>query len=316
MSRDDGFRVADTDTGMMADPKVLALARRFRDPIKTMAAVGLYDAVRLASWGAGRRLMLEETVPGWWLEPVDEIAAHLVAVGLLDAERRIPAHAWEGWFVPALDRFLANRRGSIYAGLVSRGMAPAAANQEADRRIAERRSNLLGSTSKAEPIGSTSDRTVPTEPTEPTEPTGGSRARDEASTPESPSESRPVDDDPHADPETPVLVWLAQHGCYIRPGNGYHQQVVTAVERHGAEALGEALERLSAAGYRDGDVKGLLFGAIDALDKAKRPDMKVVEKNERDDAEERAHRARLERTRRDIDEYKSWVGREPTEATP
>ena len=39
MSRDDGLRIADTDTGMMADPKVLALARRHRDSIRTAAAV-------------------------------------------------------------------------------------------------------------------------------------------------------------------------------------------------------------------------------------------------------------------------------------
>ncbi len=39
MSRDDGFRIADTDTGMMADPKVLALARRLRDSVRTAAAI-------------------------------------------------------------------------------------------------------------------------------------------------------------------------------------------------------------------------------------------------------------------------------------
>jgi hypothetical protein len=38
MSRDDGFAIADTDTGMMSDAKVLALARLLRDPIRTGAA--------------------------------------------------------------------------------------------------------------------------------------------------------------------------------------------------------------------------------------------------------------------------------------
>jgi hypothetical protein len=104
MSRDDGFSIADTDTGMLADPKVLALARRLRDPLKTGAAIALYDAVRLASWKAGERLTLDETVPGWWLDPVDDLAAALVAAGLLDDEHRIPGRAWDNWYGPARDR--------------------------------------------------------------------------------------------------------------------------------------------------------------------------------------------------------------------
>ncbi|MGD0247805.1 MAG: hypothetical protein ABSB75_02015 [Candidatus Limnocylindrales bacterium] len=104
MSRDDGFSIADTDTGMLSDPKILTLARQLRDPIRTGAAIALYDAVRLASWKAGRRLTLEETVPGWWLDPFDELAAALVSAGLIDDEHRIPAHAWESWYGPARDR--------------------------------------------------------------------------------------------------------------------------------------------------------------------------------------------------------------------
>jgi hypothetical protein len=117
MSRDDGFAIADTDTGMLADPKVVALARRLRDPIRTGAAIALYDAVRLASWKAGRRLTLDESLPGWWLDPVDELAAALVAVKLLDDELRLPEHAWEGWFGPARarrdERREAGRRGGL-----------------------------------------------------------------------------------------------------------------------------------------------------------------------------------------------------------
>lgn len=104
MSRDDGFAIADTDTGLMADPKVLALARRLRDSTRTGAALALYDAVRLASWKAGERLTLDETVPGWWLDPYDDLADALVEVNLLDDERRIPERAWEGWYGPAFDR--------------------------------------------------------------------------------------------------------------------------------------------------------------------------------------------------------------------
>ena len=139
MSRGLGFEVADTDTGLMADPKVLALARRLRDATRTGAAVALYDAVRLASWKAGQRLTLEETAPGWWLDPIDELAAALEAVGLIDDEHRIPAHAWAGWYGPAVERKLDVRRSQVYGGLVSHGMSQAEANAEADRRIDEYR---------------------------------------------------------------------------------------------------------------------------------------------------------------------------------
>ena len=56
MSRDDGLARADIDTSLFDDPKVVALARRLRDPTQTMVAVGLYLALLLKSWRAGRRL--------------------------------------------------------------------------------------------------------------------------------------------------------------------------------------------------------------------------------------------------------------------
>lgn len=293
MSRDDGFRIADTDTGMMADPKVLALARRHRDPMRTAAAVALYDAVRLASWKACRRLTLDETAPGWWLEPVDDMAADLAAVGLLDAEHRIPEHAWRAWFVPALDRYLDRRRRDIFAGLVSRGMAREEANAEADRRIADRRLNLLGSTYKAQP----------TEPyrTEPYRTEPGERARDAKSPPDSGPESP---NDPFADPEREALVWLARHGCDVRPGNGYHRHLVTMVESYGVNAVIGMFDRLADAGTKPGDVKGYVFGARDALDAPSRPKLADLARIDRADDEERAHRARLAATRRLIDEYR------------
>jgi hypothetical protein len=104
MTRGAGFAIADTDTGMLADRKVLALARRLHDPIRTGAAIALYDAVRLASWKDGNRLTLEETIPGWWLDPYEDLAVALVEAELLDAERRIPVSAWRGWFEAAWNR--------------------------------------------------------------------------------------------------------------------------------------------------------------------------------------------------------------------
>jgi hypothetical protein len=174
MSRDDGFEVADTDTGMLADPKILALARRLHDSIRTGAAIALYDAVRLASWKAGQRLTLDETAPGWWLEPFDDLAAELVAVRLLDDERRVPEHAFEGWFGPARDRR------ERYRELGSKGGQARVANSRKTARSlsdTDYDAGMIGadptarstvrSTARSTVRSSPSVPTVPTVPTEP-----------------------------------------------------------------------------------------------------------------------------------------------------
>jgi hypothetical protein len=138
MTRDDGFAIADTDTSEYSDPKVVALARRQRDAMRTHATVNLYDAVRLASWKAGRRLTLEESMPAWSLGPADELAADLIAVGLLDEERRIPAHAWRGWFGPAHQRRELRRIEGQVGGLMGRlHLSRAEAEAEIARRSKE-----------------------------------------------------------------------------------------------------------------------------------------------------------------------------------
>ena len=104
MSRDGGFTRADIDTGLFADTKVVALARRLRDPVQTAAHVALYTAVVLVSWGADERIPLEDAVPAWWLDPIDEVRANLQAVRLLDSDGRIPEHAWASWYAPATER--------------------------------------------------------------------------------------------------------------------------------------------------------------------------------------------------------------------
>ena len=57
------------------------------------------------------------------------------------------------------------------------------------------------------------------------------------------------------------------------------------------------MDRLAKAGTKQGDIKGFLFGAIDALDKRSRPSLAAVEKDDRADDERRSFQARLERTR-------------------
>jgi hypothetical protein len=142
--------------------------------------------------------------------------------------------------------------------------------------------------------------------------TGGKRdpngAQDETSIDE-PSQDEPTrarpSDDLWSDPEWEALVWLQRHGCDIRPGNGYHQKLVVAVERHGVNAVVGMMDRLAEAGTRNGDVKGFLFGAIDALDSRDRPKVSDLEKEDREEERERVHQARLEKTRRETAELRA-----------
>lgn len=152
MSRD-GLDRADIDTAMMSDPKIVALSRRIRDPLRTMAAVGLYGAVLLASWKAGERLTLTEALPAWWmdLELAAELGADLIAVRLLDGEERVPKHAFDSWFWPAHGRNRTSERRAIFAGLRSAGMSIEEANAEADRRMGDRHEPLPPVNLKGQP---------------------------------------------------------------------------------------------------------------------------------------------------------------------
>jgi hypothetical protein len=80
------------------------------------------------------------------------------------------------------------------------------------------------------------------------------------------------------------------------------------VESHGINAVVGMFDRLASAGTKDGDIKGFVFAAKDALDARTRPSLTDVGKAERSDADERAHRARLERTRRELAELRSVGG--------
>lgn len=94
------------------------------------------------------------------------------------------------------------------------------------------------------------------------------------------------DNDPWRADEWSALTWLSNHGCDVRPGNGYHRALVTMVQSHGINAVVGMFDRLAGAGTKNGDVKGFVFGAKDALDSRTRPDLRSIEKDEA--AEERA----------------------------
>ena len=125
------------DTRFYSDPKVVALARLVRDPLKTAAFAALYDANVRASWDAGRRLTFDESLPAWWLDPPDEATAALVAVGLLDEDGRVVEHAWASWFLPAAERVADAKVAGMVGGLMtSLGLSKEEAVNEARRRVA------------------------------------------------------------------------------------------------------------------------------------------------------------------------------------
>ena len=110
MSRDDGFPIADIDVGILRDVKI----RRLRQHVPAddvSATTLLYLAVLLSSWEEGYRLTIEEAdspVPA-----TPERIAALRAVGLVDADDKIPLGAWEAWFKPAWDRRDRKRAGGL-----------------------------------------------------------------------------------------------------------------------------------------------------------------------------------------------------------
>ena len=136
MSRDDGFPTADVNTHLLEDPKVVALARLLRDPMSTMAHVGVFVAVLLKSWDAGHRVSIDEALPGWWLESSDEVRANLTVVRLLDDAGMVQEHAWQSWAGKATERKLRRVFEGTVGGLMTTlGMSKPDAEVEARRRL-------------------------------------------------------------------------------------------------------------------------------------------------------------------------------------
>ena len=110
-----------------------------------------------------------------------------------------------------------------------------------------------------------------------------------------------VEDEPEGD----ALTWLARHGCYVNPGNGYHRHLITAVERHGCPAIVGMFDRLSRAGVKDGDTKGFLFGAVDALNG--KPNLKALEAEDRERETDAQRARRAEANERRLAEYRTMT---------
>lgn len=123
MSNRDGFKFADLDTAYFDDPKVRALARRLIGegrPELIAPALLLHVALICYSMGNGERVAIEDVLPLWWPGTYGEHAAALEAVGLIDAERRIPRHAWERHAGEATERKGRRRWEGAIGGLMAR----------------------------------------------------------------------------------------------------------------------------------------------------------------------------------------------------
>lgn len=125
--------------------------------------------------------------------------------------------------------------------------------------------------------------------------------RDEVETRRDETTARATDD-PWDAPEQEALIWLSKHGCDIRPGNGYHTNLITLVEVHGVNAVIGMFDRLAAAGMKHGDVSGFLWGAKDALNASSRPKLVALEKEDAAEREAESIHRRVERTKRHLHE--------------
>jgi hypothetical protein len=135
MTRERGFPRADVDTAIFSDAKVKRLARAVGDPTRTAAFFALYLSVVMQSWHEGERISLDDSAPAWWMDPLDDALAALVAAELLDDEGKIPQHAFENWFGPARRRHEKAVEDGRKGGF-ARAASSAQATQEPSQRVA------------------------------------------------------------------------------------------------------------------------------------------------------------------------------------
>lgn len=204
MSRDDGFSRADVDTGFLSDPKIVALARRQRDPVRTAATCALYLAVVLASWRAAERVPFDQASPAWFLDPDDVLRADLVGVGLLGDDGCVPAATFESWFRPAWDRREARRAAGRKGG--QKGAQP----KPSDSGVQAEVKPSLSATQPDRPSG----LSVPTVPSD------------------TPATARDLD------PADPIFAYLeVSQGVSVDRGNGHARDIRNLVQAHGLAAV-------------------------------------------------------------------------------
>jgi len=132
VGREEGFAIADIASNHMDDEKVRRLWRVLEQDSTAMCeAVTAHFATVLASWREGKRVKLEEAAP-LWLHVRPEITAALMAVGLLDRQKRVPARTWAGWYEPARARREARRDAGRSGGLAKAKRSSSVATAEAE----------------------------------------------------------------------------------------------------------------------------------------------------------------------------------------
>lgn len=112
MSSRTGMPRAQLDVGMFHDPKVIALARRQQDPLATLATMGLYVAIVLASWRADEPVPGADAAPAWVLSDLETYLADLTAVGLLDEAGAVPVETLDRWMQTARAMVAGGARGA------------------------------------------------------------------------------------------------------------------------------------------------------------------------------------------------------------
>lgn len=131
MSRNGSW--AKLDVGLFSEPKVKALARRQRDGARTLATVSLYVAIVLESWSADRPVPVDDALPAWLLDDVEDLVADLTAVGLLDEHGAIPGETLDRW----MEVRRAQRQGGRIAARLRHGSVTGASRQRhASRTVA------------------------------------------------------------------------------------------------------------------------------------------------------------------------------------
>jgi hypothetical protein len=164
MARDDGFRIADVDSGYYDDEKVRRLWRALLDVPLMTEATTVHLTTVLASWREGRRVTAEEAAP-LWLPVRAEVLAGLQTAGLLDRTGRVPVASWREWYEPALERKRARQE----------------AGRKGGRAKAERSSSNATASDATAPLERRStrpvrqDRTVPSSPSVPSGPSSPAR---------------------------------------------------------------------------------------------------------------------------------------------
>lgn len=166
MSRDDGFAIADIDTGYFTDDKVNRLWRRLQDVSKMCEALAIHQAVVLGSWASGRRRTVVETVPLWLVPDVD-LVGHLMAVGLLDRSQRVPAKSWASHFGPASARRDLRRQAGAKGGKSPRKQPSSNASASLGKQP------LSNAQASLNPTGRQAGPSVPSSPSDnPSQPRG------------------------------------------------------------------------------------------------------------------------------------------------